>query len=37
MTTDQIAEQIGWLDEIITHPDNATLFDHLVRTYINMA
>ncbi len=26
MTTDYIAEHISWLDKIITHPDNATLF-----------
>lgn len=26
MTTDYIAEHISWLDEIITHPDNAALF-----------
>ena len=27
MTTDHIAEQIGWMDGIMTHPKNATLFD----------
>jgi predicted ArsR family transcriptional regulator len=34
MTTDQIAEQISWLDELITDPDNAALFANATQSAI---